>query len=96
MVKLNLHEVKAQFSKYIEIVEAGETVVVCKRNEPVAEIRPIAKKQKKAPELGWADGTFRSPKDFNAGSDEELVQWYGDENDPLRKYAPSKRRTKKK
>ena len=32
MVKLNLHQVKAQLSKYIGMVEAGEVVIVCKRN----------------------------------------------------------------
>jgi prevent-host-death family protein len=85
MKKLNLHEVKAQFSKYIELVEGGETVIICKRNVPVAEIRPIAKKEKKVPELGWAEGAFAIPNDFNETSEEELVQWEGDADDPLRK-----------
>ena len=55
-MKLNLHEVKDQFSKYIEMVESGETIVVCKRNIPVAEIRPIEKKEKRTPILGSAVG----------------------------------------
>ena len=88
MIKLNLHKVKAQLSKYIEMVEAGETVVVCKRNVPVAEIRPIAQKKKKVPQFDWAEGTGELPPIFNEMSEEELVQWKGDENDPLRKYAP--------
>jgi prevent-host-death family protein len=88
MKKLNLHEVKAQLSKYIEMVEAGETVIICKRNVPVAEIRPILRKRKKAPELGWAEGTFSVPSDFNESSAEELAQWEGDEGDPLREFRP--------
>jgi len=95
MIKLNLHEAKTQFSKYIEMVEAGETVVVCKRNIPVAEIRPIETRKKKIPELGWAEGRGAVPADFREMSDEALRQWEGDEHDPLRKYAPkSKTRTK--
>src|SRR6266699_3220106 len=43
-MKLNIHEIKDQFSKYIDMVESGQTIVVCKRNIPVAEIRPIEKK----------------------------------------------------
>src|SRR5262245_14255257 len=39
MIKLNIHEIKAQFSKYVGMVEAGDTVLICKRNVPVAEIR---------------------------------------------------------
>ena len=84
MKKLNLHEVKAQFSKYIELVEAGETVIICKRNVPVAEIRPIVNKRKKVPQLGWAEGTFAVPDDFNETTEEELTQWEGDPDDPLR------------
>jgi prevent-host-death family protein len=85
MIKLNLNEVKAQLSKYIELVEAGETVVVCKRNVPVAEIRPIVHKKKKMPELGWAKTAFGRP-DLKDLSEEELLEWQGDEHDPLRKY----------
>jgi prevent-host-death family protein len=90
MKKLNLHEVKAQFSKYIELVEAGEVVIICKRNVPVAEIRPIAKKHKKVPELGWAEGTFTVPDDFDAMSDEDLAQWEGDKDDPLKRLRDKK------
>ena len=95
MVKLNLHQVKAQLSKYIEMVEAGEVITVCKRNVPVAEIRPIAKKKKRVPQLGWAEGICEIPANFNELSEEELLQWEGDENDPLRKYAHKRPQVRK-
>lgn len=41
MIKINIAEAKAHFSRYIESVEQGETVTVCRRNVPVAEIRPV-------------------------------------------------------
>jgi antitoxin (DNA-binding transcriptional repressor) of toxin-antitoxin stability system len=89
MIKLNIHEVKAQLSKYIEMVEGGETVLVCRRNIPVAEIRRIEKKKKVIPEIGWAEGHGKIPSLFyEPMSPEELRQWEGDENDPLRKYVP--------
>jgi len=94
-MKLNLHQVKAQFSKYIDLVESGETVIVCKRNVPVAEIRPIARKEKKPPKLGWAEGAAKLPADFSQMSEQELAQWEGDEHDPLLKYAPRKPRSRK-
>jgi antitoxin (DNA-binding transcriptional repressor) of toxin-antitoxin stability system len=96
MIKLNLNEVKTQISKYIEMVEAGEVIVVCKRNIPVAEIRSVAKKEKKTPDLGWAKGAYKLPPNFSEMPDEELSQWEGDLNDPLRKYAPKKRGSRKK
>jgi prevent-host-death family protein len=92
MKKLNLHEVKTHLSKYVEMVEAGETVIICKRNVPVAEIRPIPRKHKKTPELGWAEGTFTVPADFNEMLQEDLTQWEGDANDPLRKFRQTRSR----
>jgi antitoxin (DNA-binding transcriptional repressor) of toxin-antitoxin stability system len=90
MIKLNLHEVKVQFSKYIEMVEAGETIVVCKRNIPVAEIRQVAASEKRTPVLGSAAGKGKIPKSFfKSMSKAELRLWEeGDKNDPLKKYAP--------
>jgi prevent-host-death family protein len=97
MIKLNIHEIKNQLSKYIEMVEGGATVVVCKRNVPVAEIRPIEHKKKRTPQLGWAEGRatvtamLKEPM-----SKVELRMWEeGDEGDPLRKYAPKRRRSRK-
>jgi antitoxin (DNA-binding transcriptional repressor) of toxin-antitoxin stability system len=90
MIKLNLHEVKTQFSKYIEMVEAGETIVVCKRNVPVAEIRSMGRKERQIPVLGSAVGKSKVPKSlFEPMTPRELRLWEeGDKNDPLRKYAP--------
>lgn len=88
---LVLHEVKDQFSKYIEMVESGETIVVCKRNVPVAEIRPIEKKEKRTPVLGSAAGKHISLKSATQPmSEADLRSWEGDEDDPLQKYLPAK------
>jgi prevent-host-death family protein len=90
MIQVNLHQIKAQLSKYVEMVEQGEVVVICKRNVPVAEIRPVATKKKKQPELGWAQKSLKSLSNVEDYSKAELLDWEGDENDPLQKYAPKK------
>src|SRR4026208_2023479 len=41
MIKINICEAKAKLSEYLERMAAGERVVICKRNHPVAELRPI-------------------------------------------------------
>ena len=96
MIKLNLHEVKARFSKCIEMVEAGETIVVCKRNIPVAEIRQVAMNEKRTPVLGSAAGKSKISKSlFESMSEADLRLWEeGDKDDPLRKYAPKRRKLK--
>ena len=40
MRRINLADAKAHLSQYIDSVERGETIVLCRRNVPVAEIRP--------------------------------------------------------
>jgi antitoxin (DNA-binding transcriptional repressor) of toxin-antitoxin stability system len=90
MIRLNIHEIKVQLSKYIEMVEAGETIVVCKRNIPVAEIRSIAAPNKKIPTLGSAAGKSAGKSVKEPLPPEDLRLWEGgDKNDPLRKYKPT-------
>ncbi len=49
MISLNINEAKAHLSKYLHAVEAGETVVLCRRNVPVAEIRLLPSKASTSP-----------------------------------------------
>ena len=57
-MRLNVHEAKTHLSKYLAAVERGETVVLCRYNEPIAEIRPLAPKRKTPRPIGLAKGTF--------------------------------------
>ena len=42
MIRANIHAVKTHLSRYLARVATGETIVICNRNVPVAEIRPVA------------------------------------------------------
>ena len=41
MIKVNIQEAKTHLSRYIDQVEHGDVVVVCRHNQPVAELRAI-------------------------------------------------------
>lgn len=41
--KVNIAEAKTHFLRYLDIVENGETVVVSRRNVPIAEVHPVPK-----------------------------------------------------
>ena len=57
MIRLNIHEAKTHLSKYLERLEKkGETIILCRRNQPIAEIRPLPKARKKMPPFGLAKG----------------------------------------
>lgn len=41
MNRVNMADARANLSRYLARVEAGETITLCRRNVPIAEIRPI-------------------------------------------------------
>ena len=46
MIRINIAEAKSRLSNYLERVERGETIILCRRNVPIAGIRPVAKRLK--------------------------------------------------
>ena len=69
MLKVNIHEAKTHLSRYAKRVKAGETVLLCDRNVPFAEIRPLAAVRKKATpqrRMGQDAGKLKLPKDWDA------------------------------
>lgn len=52
MIKVNIAEAKTHFSHYIDSVEQGETIVVCRRNMPIAEVRLVPQSPAKQRPVG--------------------------------------------
>ena len=78
MIKVNIHAAKTHLSRYLARVAAGETIVVCNRNVPVAEIRPVPRHRTTRRPVGLAKGTFEVPPAFfEPLSDTELEGWTG-------------------
>ena len=73
MIKLNIHEAKTHLSHYIEEVEHGETILLCKRNQPVAEIRPLTVRPQKQRPIGLAKKKFTVPASFFEELPEETL-----------------------
>jgi prevent-host-death family protein len=64
MTRVNIHEAKTHLSKYLDQVAKGETIVLCKRNTPVAEIRPLPPVRKTRRPIGRAKNTLKIPRKF--------------------------------
>ena len=80
MIRVNIHEAKTHLSRYLERVAEGESIVICKRNNPVAELRPIAKPEKKLRPVGLAKGQFEvGPEFFEPLPDDILKGFYGND-----------------
>jgi antitoxin (DNA-binding transcriptional repressor) of toxin-antitoxin stability system len=64
MIRLNVHEAKTHLSRYLARLARGETILLCKRNIPIAEIRPLAPQRKAKRPVGLAKGKFKIPAEF--------------------------------
>lgn len=79
---INVNEAKAYFSSYLAKVAEGETIVICKRNQPVAEIRPIKMAIKKKRPIGLAKKEYPAltvDDNFFAPLPDELVAAFNSE-----------------
>jgi prevent-host-death family protein len=76
MIKANINQVKENLSKYLAMVEEGETVTICKRNEPVAELTPIKKKRVIKKPFGYYAGQIvEMPGCWDPMTPEEIALW---------------------
>jgi len=64
MKKVNIFEAKARLSDFVSAVERGERVIICRRNRPVAELRPIEPTRTAPRPVGGAKGRLVLPASF--------------------------------
>ena len=78
MIRLNIHEAKTHLSAYLDRLARGETILLCKRNTPIAEIRPLPPPRTGRRPLGLAKGKFSVPKKFFEPLPSEVLKsFYG-------------------
>jgi prevent-host-death family protein len=83
MKMVNMADAKAQLSELVDLASTGERIVICKRNEPVAEIRPIAGRRATPRPLGLSQGSATLlPGFFEPLPDDVLAAFEGTEREP--------------
>ena len=74
MIRLNIHEAKTHLSRYLKRLARGQTILLCKRNVPIAEIQPLPLPRKAKRRVGLDKGKFRLPKEFFDPLPDEFLQ----------------------
>ncbi len=66
MRQVNMHDAKTHFSRIVDEVTNGETIVIAKAGVPVARIVPLQAAGDRPPSLvGFLAGRVRVPDDFD-------------------------------
>ena len=66
MTTININEAKTHLSHYAKRVKSGDTIILCDRNKPFAEIRPLKAKvpSQKKRKLGQLKGSTQFSESF--------------------------------
>ncbi|MCA9264810.1 MAG: hypothetical protein KDA60_13215 [Planctomycetales bacterium] len=62
--RLNIHEAKTHLSRYLNELGSEDRIVLCRRNQPVAEIRLLPPARREPRQLGLAKGDFKVDPSF--------------------------------
>ena len=89
MLKVNIAQAKAHLSKYLKSVERGETVVLCRRNVPVAEIRALPRPPLEERPVG-IDRGMRVPDSFFEPLPDDILRAFGGDKERSRSCTDSR------
>ena len=81
MLRVNIAEAKARLSSVLESVERGETVVLCRRNVPIAEIRALPGLPAGKRPVG-IDRGMKIPDSFFEPLPDEVLRAFGTQGGP--------------
>ena len=73
MKPVNVHDAKTHFSKLLQQVAAGESIVIAKSGTPVARLSPLdAPTVTSSSRTGFLVGRITVPDDFDRMGDDEI------------------------
>lgn len=75
---INIAEAKTHLSKYAQLVKQGERFILCDRNQPFAELRPLSIGGDGLRPFGLAEGVLSVPEGIN-NPDQEVEQLFDGE-----------------
>ena len=82
MIQVNVQEAKTHLSRYLDAVEKGEVVILCRHNKPIAELRRIeeSKPALEPRRFGLWDG-FGVSESFFEPLPEEILKAFNGEGE---------------
>lgn len=74
MRSINMHEAKTHFSRLVDEVAAGESVIIAKAGKPAARLVPLdAIPDRPKSLIGFLEGRVTVPADFDRMGQDEIA-----------------------
>ena len=74
MKKLNIHEAKTHLSAILATLLPGDKVLICRRNNPIAELRALPVSGRKRRPFGLDAGKLTVPPSFFEPLPEDILE----------------------
>ena len=76
MITISIDEIQRDISGFLNLVQAGNTLLIVQADEPIAEIKPVSNKVKQLRPFALCAGEFVVPDDFNEPLPEEILNQF--------------------
>ena len=73
---LDIREAKTHLSEHLAALGPGDRIVLCRRNRPIAEIRPLAASRSTPRPVGLGKGLVTIPETFFAPLPDEVLDLF--------------------
>lgn len=74
--RLNIQEAKTHLSEHLANLKAGDRIILCRRNRPVAEILPLPEPADEPRPIGLGKGLAQVPKSFFDPLPDEILDLF--------------------
>jgi antitoxin (DNA-binding transcriptional repressor) of toxin-antitoxin stability system len=74
MTQIDIQQMEANPGAYLEQVAKGETIVICKDQRPIAEIRPVEEHRRGPRPLGLAAGEIEILPEFYEPLPDDVIE----------------------
>lgn len=81
MKQLNIYELKAHFSEYIDEVHDGKTIIIAKAGKPWAKLVPLNASPKKKFQFGTMENKIKVAKGFNDPLPQDVMDLFEGKQD---------------
>lgn len=73
MMRISVEEIQQNFAVFLQRVESGETVIIMRTGQPIAELKPVSVPAETLRPFGLCAGEFRVPEDFDVPLPEDIL-----------------------